>query len=389
MQTSRPIPTSLLVLLLLCLILSACGDNAATAPPEACQPDANHPQIPQISERPFYMGFTRWPPAATMEGISRMNQFIASHADLTAIQFDGGVPWSEALHGDPLPANVINEWKSARAAIPPNHMLLISITPLNWERNGLAPYWGTATSQPQPSPWDGYTLDHPDVKTAYLNYARQVLDYFHPDYLAIGIEVNVAQVHAPNVWNAYKDLHRSIYTALKADYPDLPIFATFTNTHLIGLDGGDKMAQRGEIEALLPYVDLLGLSVYPYGWAYEDGKVDPPPVDFFATALSFGKPIGVTESGVPSKSLNVFGRSYEYTEDYQARWINFLLSQANEHRFWFVVNWAAIDFDELLEAMPPGEARDFARFWANTGLERTDKCPKKALTIWDAYLRLP
>jgi hypothetical protein len=75
--------------------------------------------------------------------------------------------------------------------------------------------------------------------------------------------------------------------------------------------------------------------------------------------------------------------------DYQVQWIGFLLHQANRRRFRFVVNWAAIDFDELLHAIPSPELQEFARFWAWTGLERSDGCPKRALPVWEAYRKLP
>ena len=61
---------------------------------------------------------------------------------------------------------------------------------------------------------------------------------------------------------------------------------------------------------------------------------------------------------------------------------------AAELEFAFVVNWAGIDFDPMLEHFPPG-VRDLATYWAYTGLQRSDGCPKPALAIWDAYLALP
>jgi hypothetical protein len=265
---------------------------------------------------------------------------------------------------------------------------LVSITPLDMTRSKLASYWGNSDNQPLPKPWDTYPLDHPNVKTAYLNYARQVIEFFQPEYFAIGIEVNVAQVNAPETWSAYKKLHKFIYESLKADYPDLPIFATFTNSHMNGLDGGDKATQKAEIESLLPYLDLLGLSAYPYGWMYESGKADPIPEDFFATALSFGKPLAVTESGAPSYSFSAYGKDYEFSEEYQARWVGFLLQQANEHQFKFAVSFTSIDYDKLLASLP-ADLRELATIWVYTGLERSDTCPKQALSIWDEYLGLP
>ena len=82
----------------------------------------------------------------------------------------------------------MNSWKSTHDAIPANHALLISITPLDMTRSKLALYWGNSDNQPLPKPWDTYPLDNPDVETAYLNYAHRVIKYFHPDYFAIGIE---------------------------------------------------------------------------------------------------------------------------------------------------------------------------------------------------------
>jgi len=375
----------LLTLLAIALVTLACGESAA-APTPACVPSTAVVKA-EAESRPFHMGFTRWPPVATLEGIARMDAFLAAHGDLTALHFDGGVPWPEALADSPFSEGLMNNWKSTRDAIPANHTLLVSITPLDMTRSKLASYWGDSDNLPLPKPWDTYPLDHPDVKTAYLNYARQVIKYFQPDYFAIGIEVNVTQVNAPETWSAYKKLHEFIYESLKADYPDLPVFATFTVSHMSGLDGSDKTTQKTEIELLLPYLDLLGLSAYPYGWMYESGKADPIPEDFFAPALSFGKPLAVTESGAPSYSFSAYGKDYEFSEEYQARWVDFLLRQADEHQFKFVVSFTGIDFDKLIADMP-ADVRELATIWVYTGLQRSDGCDKQALAHWDAYLKL-
>lgn len=377
----------LLLPLILAILSLACGATASpAAPTPACEP--NQPKVRVDAEaRPFQMGFTRWPPEATLEGLARMDAFLAAHGDLTALHFDGGVPWPEALIGDPLPDGLMSSWTSTREAIPANHALLVSITPLDMTRSKLANYWGDTDNQPLPKPWDAYSLDHPDVKLAYLKYARQVIEYFQPDYFAIGIEVNVAQVNAPETWNAYRELHKFVYESLKQEYPHLPIFATFTVSHMSGLDGGDRTIQKAEIESLLPYLDLIGLSAYPYGWMYESGKADPIPEDFFAAALAFGKPLAVTESGAPSYNFSAFGKDYEFTEEYQARWVDFLLRQAGENQFRFVVAFTGIDYDKLL-AVFPEDVRELGTIWVYTGLERSDGCAKRALSVWDAYLGL-
>ncbi len=378
-----------IVLALILLIIStlACGgaNVTATATPVCL---ASSPTVKLEAEtRPFHMGFTRWPPEATLEGIQHMNEFIETHGDLTAMHFDGGIPWPEALADGDYPEAVMNEWQWAKDSMPANHTLYVAITPLDTSRTALAEYWGTDTGQSLPKPWDEYSLNHANVKTAYLNFARHVIEFFQPDYFAIGIEVNVAQAGATETWTAYKELHQYIYENLKLDYPGLPIFATFTNTHMNGLDGGDREEQKREITELLKYSDLLGLSVYPYGWAY--GNKVAITEDLFDTVLSFGKPIVIAESGMSSAGFEAFGAKYDFTQADQTRWIQFMLEKAAENHFEFVVNFASTDYNKLLEVIPSKEARELAIFWVYTGLERSDRCAKESLGVWDAYLKLP
>ncbi|MBI5934718.1 MAG: hypothetical protein HY867_13515 [Chloroflexi bacterium] len=376
---------TIIALMLIPLLILTCA--GATLPAVSCPTPAAPPPL-TIQSRPFLMGFTRWPPEATAQGVARMNAFLADHGDLTAIHLDGGIPWNEALNGVPLPSAVMNEWKNTREAVPAAHQIYLALTPINTNRNGLAEYWKKTNNEPLPAPWNAYAFDNAQVKKAYLNYVRRAVNYFHPDYLAIGIEANIVQVNAPEKWAAYKRLHRYIYTELKKSHPDLPIFLTFSVNHMNGLDGGDTAAQKKEIKTLLPYSDIVGLSAYPYGWAYNSGSPAPIPQNFFDVALSFGKPIAIAESGVPSRAFTAYGKTYKFSEAYQAQWIKFLLKKAYDHNFVFVVNWTGIDFDKLLAILPP-EMRELARFWAYTGLEKSNACAKRALPIWDDYLNLP
>lgn len=259
--------------------------------------------------------------------------------------------------------------------------------PVEYVTNAVDRVLGQQHQSSAAAPWDQYGLDHADVQTAYLSYAKRVIEFFQPDYFAIGLEVNVAQASAPQTWEVYKELHQFVYQSLKMDYPDLQIFATFTNAHMNGLDGGNREEQKREITELLEYSDLLGLSVYPYGWAY--GNKVAISEDLFDTALSFEKPIAITESGMSSASFEAFDVNYDFTAADQTRWIEFLLKKSVEHHFEFVVNWASIDFDKLLKVIPSQEARELATFWVYTGLERSDGCAKESLGCWDAYLKLP
>jgi hypothetical protein len=121
--------------------------------------------------------------------------------------------------------------------------------------------------------------------------------------------------------------NRYVYEQLKQQHPRLTIFASFTYTHLNGLDGAGEATQASGIRTMEPYLDLLGLSVYPCGWhmiAGESTRFRTTSSRNCCTesAISFSKPIGVTESGAPSKSFTALGRRYEFSGSYQREWVS-------------------------------------------------------------------
>ena len=142
-----------------------------------------------------------------------------------------------------------------------------------------------------------------------------------------------------------------------------------------------------EVRQLLPYLDLLALSAYPYGpHARRHPRV---PEAYFDPARAFGKPIAIAETGLPSQGFKAFGVAYAFTEQDQARYIRLLLKKAMAYHFVFVVNWAPIDFDRMQRRFPDRVLQDTAAFWAYTGLQRSNGEPKVALQLWDGALHLP
>src|SRR5688500_17328384 len=60
----------------------------------------------------------------------------------------------------------------------------------------------------------GKRYDDPLVMKAYLSYCRRAVEFFKPDYLAIGIETNEIHDAGAKTWRAYVTLH---------ERPDLPV----------------------------------------------------------------------------------------------------------------------------------------------------------------------
>lgn len=331
------------------------------------------------------LGFTPWPVDFNRAGLERTYRFINKHSNLIAHHFDGGIPWDEALNGTQLPMHLRNDWAYRRANTPQPFKVFVAITPLNFGRDGLALAWTSKGDNKKLNRfWRKKNLNDPQVKTAYLNYARQVIAHFQPDYLAIGIEANLIISNNPGVWNDYLDLHAHVYRALKREHPSLQIFSTIQYEHLRGIEDDAKpnlKFQRPAVAALMRHSDLLALSTYRYG------QVHPNPMtkSYFNEAKSFGKRIAIAESGALSKGVKIYGVKLPASEAEQKAFVSGLLQHATNNRFAFVVNWVAVDFDPGLKRLPRA-VREIAKAWVYTGLQSSDGKDKPALAVWDAYL---
>src|SRR5688572_21091676 len=60
--------------------------------------------------RSFYMGFTPFPYAISLEAVDYTYEMIAQEADIINHHFDNGVPWVEALQNAPFHINIQNDW---------------------------------------------------------------------------------------------------------------------------------------------------------------------------------------------------------------------------------------------------------------------------------------
>jgi uncharacterized membrane protein len=340
-------------------------------------------------ERSFAMGFTSWPPDLTLSGAEEMWNFMSKHGDIMAFHIDRGMPWAEASNGEAFSAEFMEDWDFNIKNAPKNKQIYLALTPLNEGRDGIAPYIPGKNHESFPREWKNIGLYDEKVKNAYLTYATRAIEHYKPDYLAIGIEVNVLLTKDKKQWNEYKELHKYTYAELKKKYPHLPIFATFSINHLKGIESGSNEKEHvREIRSLLPYIDIVGISAYPYGWAFKSGVLRPVPDNYFDIALQFGKPIAIAETGMPTRDFKSYGVNYKFSEGDQKQYIDMLLRKATEHDFIFVINWSTIDFDKLLLKLPKGDIRDFATFFAYTGLQTSDGKDKAALEVWDNYLNL-
>ena len=352
-----------------------------------------------LASRSYYLGFTPFPyDISTLEAVEYVYDKIGTDADLIAHHFDNGIPWDEALTDGTFPMKVTDDWSFRRSHIPAGHKLYVAVTPINSMRNGLAPIWNsTGDNQPLTPPWSGYAFNHDDVKTAYLNYCRRAIDYFNPDYIAVGIEVNLLKHFTPSAWAAYLELHQGVYAALKTAYPSLPIFVTLTGIDLVdGLTNGvnhtDQMAALADI---IDYTDYYAISFHPMLSNIPADEVIPAGVFQSIFSLS-SKPACITETSYPAETLTM--TAYEpdvvLTGSPEMQRDNFrqLLKNAQKYKLRFVVNFLVRDYDTLWSSAPPlglGSPEDILKAWRDTGFYDQDGNERPVLDVWRGKLRLP
>ena len=339
--------------------------------------------------RAFYMGFTPFPHAIGQEAVDFAYERIAQDADLIVHHFDNGVPWTEALAGEPYHPNMMNDWRFRRSQIPDGHRLLVTMTPIHLMRDQLAPYRGEAEDMPLPVPFDSYAFDHPDVIQAFIAHCQTTIDFFQPDYFIFGIEVNLVMKLSPDLWDAYMVLHREVYNTLKAIYPDLSVMVSLTGHDLLpGYTDADHEDQMRALADVLDYTDVVAWSLYPYMTAYMTNQI---PQDMFDDLAALAdKPMAVAETGYPAQSFTVSEGVYiefDSDETKQAEYITLLLEKAQVHEFLFVVNFVLRDYDDLWLAI--GGREDLTIVWRDTGLYSETGDVRPALDIWREWLARP
>lgn len=308
-------------------------------------------------------------------------EYAQAHGDIVSVTFIGGIPWPEALAGKPFSKDV----QTSLSGRPSGSKLFLSISPLNKDKRGLAPYWGETDNLPLPRPWNAEPLNSPRVKRAYLNFVLRAVKAMRPDYLAIGVESNVLLSRDRVKWRQLKELHRDTYIALKRVHRSLPVFFTTDVLHYRGLTPEAKGThQEKEVADLMRYSDLFAMSFYPY---LSPQVPRPLPSRFLDFAKRFRKGIAISESGMISRSvdLSTYGMTLYGSENDQKEFTEFLLKTAARDEYEFVINFATTDSERLVARLRPPLA-DRAKLWAYIGMQASDRRPKPASTVWDGFL---
>ncbi len=354
---------TLAALLLLSLALAACGGGG----PEE---NADKP-LSAGPAREFRMGFSSLPPELTEERYEEIFALAGEFGDLILIHRTP--PWEEFLPDGTISDDTIRTTEVERALVEENDLaLFLAIDPTD----GAA---GRSRLAGLPEELMGSGFDDPDVRAAFLAYAKYVALNYQPEYLALGVEMNMYYQHEPDDFDSFVSLYFEAYDAVKEVSPDTLVFPTFQMEELQSLlpTGEIHPPQWHLFRRFEPKLDLLAISTYP-SFAFETPADIPP--DYYEQLRSYtDRPIVIAEMGYSSapcrEGIN------DGTEGEQRDFLLQVLLRAEAMEMPFVVWFAG--WDPAFATDPPLD------LFQHIGLIRADGSKKPSWFVWAQAARRP
>jgi len=336
--------------------------------------------------RSFRMGFSPWPYDATLEALDWVYTHLANEGDIISQHMEEGVPWPEAYSGASFSVSFQNEIQSRKDRFVSGQKVLLQINPLNNNRDSMALYRGDSINMSLPSPWNTYALDNPEVKTAFLNYAKRMKEFFNPDYMLIGVEINLLIRNNNNLWQQYVTLHRYVYTELKKVYPSLQLgVSVFCVPYFPEWSSSDNLQEQlNGLQDMTPYIDFLAFSVHPF---MSGLLAESVPDDYFKRLFNLTtKPIAISESSYPAQVWQQISSPFlifHGSQGKQNHFLSLMLDESQKRRALFVIWFCIRDYDALWNGLL---GRDPASLtWRDTGLYDELGNERLGLSTWKSW----
>lgn len=140
-----------------------------------------------------------------------------------------------------------------------------------------------------------------DTIRAYVEAAARLAARVQPQYLGLGVEVDVLAEESPQDFERFVGLFERAHAAVREVSPQTRVFPTFQLERLQGLGGGlyggenDPSAARWHLLDRFPAADAVGLTSYP-GLVYPD-PLEVPAGHYAEVSKHTEKPIVIVEVG--------------------------------------------------------------------------------------------
>jgi hypothetical protein len=316
------------------------------------------------------MGFSVIPPKPDLKIAVQSLEIWTKRADAAIMHLD--VPWALLLAGtspeDALRKDGVDLEHYYRSK---QLQLVVTIDVTN----------GLARESESPALVTAHrSITEPAVQRLYRDYVRALVQLLHPDYLGLAAETNLVRAIAPRpLYNAVVRMTNDAAADIRRSrsMSALPLYVSVQVETAWG-----KLGKQGSYTGIdqdlrdFPFVNVLGLSSYPYLGGFSDP--DQIPLDYY-TRLRGTRPLPllVVEGGWPSVSVRgMFSSSPEMQARYVARQSK-LLDEANALAV-FQLGFADLDLGSFPKPVPA-----ILPLFATLGLVDSNFRSKPALTAWD------
>ena len=333
------------------------GCAASTDPPSSA-----------VGSRTYRMGFSPIPPRLSTAEVLRTADEMSRHADAALMVLD--IPWA-ALLADTNAAFLVrrDQLQLARLLTQRGVPLVAALEPANGLDRGAESAALVAL---------GRSITEPAVQRAYREYVVAFDSIVRPDYLVIAVETNLIRAASkPSVYGALVAMSNAAAAQLRAAGSTTKLMVSVQVDVAWGrLTGSGSFVGIARDRADFPFVDVLGLSSYPYLAGFT--SPEDIPLDYYSRLTTDAPlPMIVTEGGWTSGSVAGVSSS----PDLQARYIRRQMQLADAAKLLGVFQITFTDLDVASFNLPPGS---ILPLFAQLGLVDANYRAKPALAVWDS-----
>jgi hypothetical protein len=331
---------------------------------------SSHAEAPSApGSRTFRMGFSPIPPRLSTAEVLRTADEMSRHADAALMVLD--IPWA-ALLADTSATLLVrkDQLQLARLLTQRGVPLVVQLEPANGLDRGAEAAALVAL---------GRSISEPAVQRVYREYVAAFDSIVRPDYLVIAVETNLIRAASkPSVYAALVAMSNAAAAERRAAGSTTKLMVSVQVDVAWGrLPGGyGSFVGIARDRTDFPFVDVLGLSSYPYLAGFR--TPEEIPLDYYSRITADAPlPMLVTEGGWSSGSVpNVTS-----SPDLQARYIRRQMQLADAAKLIGVFQITFTDLDVSTFNLPPGS---ILPLFAQLGLVNASYRPKPALAVWDS-----
>jgi len=345
------------------------GDDGADNLPIG--PTVTRP-APEGEPRSVRLGFSTLPPERTAEAYIGTFATAAQYADIVLIQ--RAPPWEDFLPGASISKATADNTLTEKALLEQYKGLALfyAVDP----SDGAVQRTRIANLPSSIDPEVGFNDRR--LKDAFIAYVTYVARNYEPEYMALGVEVNMMYDRNPAQFEAFVELYKEAYVQVKATSPETKVFPTFQLEDLEGNFGRVHPPQWEMLDIFEGYMDVLAISTYPYRTDLRSASELRP--DYYAQLRTrWDGEIIISETA--HASAPVEGQISIGSEEDQQAFLERILQDAEEYDFSAVIWFAALD--------PSFATQGAALVFRDIGLRRSDGSNKLAWSTWEEWARRP